>query len=152
MEDLGSRETGNGGSPREVFFLLPKVLFQEFLLFGALVLKPIFTFGRKRKEDRLEVSPKALRMGKGPSYRGSLVNLCSSPPVLSPQSQLPVCCPPLLEPNSPLVYALNPCCPSAVGIREELSAKSRVSSMGVSETRDWEALPLGMGLALLGFG
>lgn len=142
-----------GGSPREVFFLLPKVLFQEFLLFGALVLKPIFTFGRKRKEDRLEVSPKALRMGKGPSYRVSLGNLCSSRLVLEgPQYQLLVCCPPLLGPNSSLVYALNPCCQSAVGIREELSAESWVSSMEVSETRDWEALHLGMGLALLGFG
>lgn len=107
MKDLGSRETGRGGSPREVFFLLPRVLLQEFLLFGAFVLKPIFTFDRKRKEDTLEVSLKALRMGKGPSYRVSLVNLCSSPPGLEgPQSQLLICCPPLLVSNSPLVYAL----------------------------------------------
>lgn len=53
------------------------------------------------------MSLKALRMGKGPSYRVSLVNLRSSPPVLEgPQSQLPVCCPPLLVSSSPLVYAL----------------------------------------------
>ena len=104
----------------------------------------------EKEEDTLEVSLKALRMGKGPSYRVSLVNLRSSPPVLEgPQSQLPVCCPPLLVSNSPLVYAL---AANQLWTSVESCRQNQGLLRGVSETRDWEALHLGMGLALLGFG
>lgn len=40
---------GEQGDREGVFFLLSRVLLQEFLLFGAFVLKPVFLLWEKKK-------------------------------------------------------------------------------------------------------
>lgn len=82
------------------------------------------------------MSLKALRMGKEPSLQPS----SSGRPSASTSGLLV---------SKSLVYAL-----AADQPWTSWRAVSRIMGLlrGVSETRDWEALHLGMGLALLGFG